>query len=296
MPVPLDGDGEAYRPEPGHTLSILKHAGKLWGTDDERSDEDPVPLSRADLVRYRLSLDAVAQMLHDANELEGEVCQISPQLHYVGRCERGGMVNAVLLALFSDEAQAVESALSVPSHVASQHERYVLVCPSFGLADQNDVRRLEDAHVLLTRMTTTDLWRVVWPTSAVGGHTTGMGAKLLTISKGGAFCTYAGQRVKLSPIQGKLLVALARRPGKPLDYYALARAGWPDGIADRANVRAMIKALRDKLKQAAKSAEESGIEVPENPIDTRRGRFDDSGTYTLVLRPSQVEVLQADQV
>ena len=117
----------------------------------------------------------------------------------------------------------------------------------------------------------------------------------MTVWENGAFCVYGGQRVKLSPIQGGLLVALARRAGKPLDYDALGRAGWGEYGTNPENLRAMMKRLRDKLEQAAEAACASGIRAPEKPIETQGGGEHFSGTCTLVLSPSQVEVMQASE-
>jgi len=115
------------------------------------------------------------------------------------------------------------------------------------------------------------------------------GKASLTIEEGGLVVRYADREVRLTPTERRVLVALARRPGRPAPVGDLGRAGWAPGApTDFAYVRTVISQLRRKLNSAAAAAGPAAAGLPEDVIETRKGRFDDATTYSLALGAHQV--------
>ena len=281
---------ETLRPEPGKTASVVEWDGKLYALDDDDPEADPIPVSPKDVARRCLSLEAVARRFHSANDLHGDPSALTDRMYYVGYAEQDAQPTALVLGLFAGEGQAIESALSLPSRLSQTHSRFVLACPSLTLRSQDHARRFEDLGIRLCQLDPKDVWRIRWPAQAAP-LATRRGEPVLVIEEEGRVVTYAGEAVPLTPTEHRVLVALARRPGRPVAVGNLGRAGWPpDGQTDLANVKTIISQLRRRLNPLARSASAVELGLPKDVIDTAKGRFDDATTYALALKEYQVSL------
>lgn len=273
----------------GCRLSVLERDGQFWGVDEGEEEAEPVPLTAADLSRYGLSLDAVAARLREANELEGQACEVGDRLYYLGFRPREGINSAVLLAFFSTVHTAFDTALSVPTRVSGEHQQYILVCPSFALQDQAKLRRFQDANVFLCRLDGEDVWQIAWPIAAAEAGS----RVVLVLLDSGMVAEYYGIPLKLTRVQRGVLMELARRTWSAVPPGDLKRAGGDTSMStDFANVRRVIKELRAKLDEASEQARADGRRIPgQSVLETVRGEYGDASSYRLALRKHQVKVL-----
>ncbi len=91
---------------------------------------------------------------------------------------------------------------------------------------------------------------------ASAGHVAGSGtpsasAALLAFDPAAHAIVHDGVRVVLTPIEFRLLAALAAQPGRVLRRAALIAAGWPDGAVVHDNtLDAYLARIRRKLREA----------------------------------------------
>ncbi len=287
---PPEHGGSLVLPD-GRRLSVMERDGQFWGVDDGEDEADPVPLTAADLSRYRLSLDTVATRLREANELQGEACEVGDRLYYLGFRQREGIHSAVLLALFATEHAAHDTALSVPTRASGDHQQYILVCPSFALRDQAELRRLQDANVFLCRLDEDDVWRIAWPSTPVHATSDVRSSALLVIYGDGTVVEYCGQRLTPTAREGAVLLALAQRPKKPTFMPDLLATVWRGELDAERSLRTVISRLRRKLSDAATKARAAGRQVPDEVILTHKGTSEGTGSYELLLYPAQVRIV-----
>lgn len=283
-------EGGRVRLATGRTVVVAAWDGESWGLDDAEPQMDPVALAPEDLTCYQLSVEAVAQLVQEANGLAGDYCRLDARLHYLGARSADNARVSVVLALFAEDDSALRLALSVPSHLSTGHDEHVLLCPSFRFRDQDKLRRLEDAGVLLGGLAEQADWEIAWPSGTVRGMGPSAGV-ILTIEGGGLMVRYAGVEVKLTPLERRVLCRLAEHPGRPVAEGDLREAGWPpDGDVDSAYTRHVIRQLRSKFRQAGERALGTARELPESLIETKRGRDGGGSAYRLQLKPREVHV------
>lgn len=115
--------------------------------------------------------------------------------------------------------------------------------------------------------------------------------KVLVIQDEGRLVMYLDQEVELTSLERRLLLALARSPGKWVAYGDLGRAGWgKDGLADFGILRTHIRHLRVKLADAAIRADAAGPVSPKDLIETQRGDNIEAGSYRLNLETFHIEL------
>lgn len=66
--------------------------------------------------------------------------------------------------------------------------------------------------------------------------------------------TRQGEEVRLTPIEWRILLALASAPGRLVSHRALLVAGWGEGYGDRETLRAHVRTLRAKIGDDAAAA------------------------------------------
>jgi len=115
--------------------------------------------------------------------------------------------------------------------------------------------------------------------------------KVLVIQDEGRLVMYLDQEVELTSLERRLLLALARSPGKWIPYGDLGRAGWgKDGLVDFGTLRTHIKNIRAKLAEAGKQA---GVAEPISPrdlISNQPGNDIKVGSYRLDLEKFQIQL------
>ncbi len=115
--------------------------------------------------------------------------------------------------------------------------------------------------------------------------------KFLVVHADGLFVSYFGQEFNLTPIERRVLTALARGRGRLVSVRALEEAGWPwGGPNDSSAIRGVISHLRSKLAEARERAVEAGHVVPDKIIETQKGRRHEDTAYRLVLDSSRIEL------
>jgi len=111
---------------------------------------------------------------------------------------------------------------------------------------------------------------------------------VLVIRDEGRSAVYFGKEMTLTPAEGKVLCALAERPGRWSSYYDLKQAGWSTiHIAD-SSVRAIISSLRSKFGDAGNAAREAGRQPPDEVIATMRGSEARPGAYRMLLSETDI--------
>lgn len=149
--VQPDDRSETYGLGQQEPLTVVKIDGELYGIDDEDPEKDPVPLRRADLARYRFSLERFIDKLRAANNLLGPVSPLDRRLFFTGERVVDGKRVAFVFALLDSEKRAVDLLLSLPNRVSTNHDRIAVVTPSFTVKSEAVRAQLEKLgiHVVL---------------------------------------------------------------------------------------------------------------------------------------------------
>ena len=145
--VQPDDRSETYgfgQPKP---LTVVKVDGELYGINDEDPEVDPVSLKRADLARYRFSLERFIDKLRAANNLLGPKSEFDKRLFIAGEKATDGKRVAFVFALLDSEKRARDLLLSLPSLLPDNFDRVVVVTPSFSTASLDLRSHLDRARI-----------------------------------------------------------------------------------------------------------------------------------------------------
>lgn len=127
---------------PRSRILVNGGARTIEAIDDEDPEEEPLEVTAADLRRWRLDLDALAQRIRNANDLKGATGRLDHQLYQLG--ESNGTI--FFLGLFADPERARRVLDNLSLRHSNTRGRAVILCPSFVL-NAPDAWRFEAAGV-----------------------------------------------------------------------------------------------------------------------------------------------------
>lgn len=131
-----DDHSETYGLGQKKPLTVARIDDELYGFDDEDLEAAPIPLKRADLSRYKFSLEGFIKKLREANNLLGPMSPLDKRLVFAGEKATDGKIVAFVFALLDSEKRAENLLLSLPSRISSSPDLVVVATPSFTLKSE----------------------------------------------------------------------------------------------------------------------------------------------------------------
>ena len=125
---------------------VVADAAGLEAIDEDDPETDPIPLTREDLARYALDLEAFAKAVQQANQLAGKPSPLTDRLFFLGESEKEGVLAAYVLALVNDSPGVRGILEGVPSLLPRACRSILVACPSHVVAP-TEKRRLEDLGI-----------------------------------------------------------------------------------------------------------------------------------------------------
>lgn len=129
--VQPDGCSETYGYGRTNPLTVVKIGGQLYGIDEDDPEEDPVPLKKSDLARYRFCLDTFANLLRVANNLAGAASALDERLFFIGEKTVERKRIAFVFGLFDSDEKAKTLLLTLPARVGEKTSGIVMVTPTY---------------------------------------------------------------------------------------------------------------------------------------------------------------------
>jgi hypothetical protein len=154
--VQPDDRNETYGLGQVQPLTVVKVDGELYGINDEDPEADPLPLKRADLARYKFSLERFIDKLRAANNLLGPKSALDKRLVFAGEKVTDGKRVAFVFALFDSEKRAEDLLLSLPGRMSSKPDLVAVVTPSFTLKSETLRVQLERLRICLVPLGDTE--------------------------------------------------------------------------------------------------------------------------------------------
>jgi hypothetical protein len=124
-------DGGSYSFGQARSLTVVSDEGQIEAFDDEDPEAEPVQLTLADLVQWRLDLEALALSFQEANGLHGKPESLDDRLFFLGEAERSDCKAAYVLGLLHEPRVAQALLAALPALLPRGYGRTVVVCPSF---------------------------------------------------------------------------------------------------------------------------------------------------------------------
>ena len=143
--------GGSYGLGRSRPLTVVSVGDKFEAFDDEDPEFDPIELTPADLARWRLDLEALAERFQKANRLRGAPGRLHDRLFFLGEGERNGVKASFVLGLLHEQRSAQTVLLSLPNLLPTTSQRIAVVCPTFAPAP-SDLRQLDSLNISLVRL------------------------------------------------------------------------------------------------------------------------------------------------
>jgi hypothetical protein len=128
-------------------LTVVKIEGQLYGIDEDNPGEDPVPLKRSDLARYRFCLDTFTKKFRAANNLSGAASALDRRLLFIGEKVVEHKRIAFVLGLFDSDETAETLLLTLPVRVGDRVAGVVVITPTYTVRRQQLNAELERLRV-----------------------------------------------------------------------------------------------------------------------------------------------------
>ena len=128
-------------------MDVVNMEGKLFAICPEDSEVDPIPLAKDDIAGYRLAVDMLIKAIREANNFAGDSYSFSSRMYFIGKHVIKGLSTAFILALFPDAETAEPHLLSLPTRIAANYQRVVVVTPSLGLTQEPIYTKLKAASL-----------------------------------------------------------------------------------------------------------------------------------------------------
>jgi len=154
--VQPDDRSETYGYGRANPLTVVKIGEQLYGIDEDNPGEDPVPLKRSDLTRYRFCLDTFANMLRVANNLSGAASALDRRLLFVGEKTIERKRIAFVLGLFDSDETAETLLLTLPVRVGDKVAGVTVITPTYTVRRQQLNADLERLRVYVRPLGRTD--------------------------------------------------------------------------------------------------------------------------------------------
>lgn len=128
-------------------MDVVNMEGKLFAICPEDSEVDPIPLAKDDIAGYRLAVDMLIKAIREANNFAGDSYSFSSRMYFIGKHVIKGLSIAFILALFPDAETAEPHLLSLPTRIAANFQRIVVVTPSLSLTQEPIYAKLRTASI-----------------------------------------------------------------------------------------------------------------------------------------------------
>jgi len=158
--VQPDERSETYSFGQSKPLAVVKIGGQLYGIDEDDPEEDPVPLQRSDLARYRFCLDQFANQLRVANSLTDASFSLDRRLLLLGKRTTGRVTTAFVFALFDSDKRAQSLLLSLPVQLGRRIDGIVVITPSYEVNSAPLTSQLEPMQIHVIPRRATENWMV----------------------------------------------------------------------------------------------------------------------------------------
>ncbi len=158
--VQPDERNETYGFQRSEPLTVTRIGAQYWGISEDDPEADPVPLSRADLGRYKFLVDHFAARLQVANDLSGSLCQLDPRQFFLGEKLVDHKRIAFIFGLFNSDSQAQNLLLSLRGRLGLKLDYTVVITPSYSVSSLLLASQLERMQVAVVPLRATQNFRV----------------------------------------------------------------------------------------------------------------------------------------
>jgi hypothetical protein len=154
--VQPDGRSDTYAYGRAKPLTVVNIRGQLYGIDEDEPEEDPVPLERSDLSRYRFCLDRFVDDIRAANNLSGAASLLDRRLYFMGQKTVEGKRVAFVLGLFDSDETTRTLLLTLPAQVGDKVAGVAVITPTYAVRCQQLNVELERLRVYVKPLDGTD--------------------------------------------------------------------------------------------------------------------------------------------
>ncbi len=128
-------------------MDVVSMEGQLFAICPEDSEVDPIPLAKDDISKYQFSLDMLIKAIREANNFAGDSYSFSSRMYFMGVQVVEQVSTAFILALFPDVQAAEPHLLSLPTRIAANYQRVVVITPSLSLTQEPIYAKLRTASI-----------------------------------------------------------------------------------------------------------------------------------------------------
>jgi hypothetical protein len=142
-----------------HLLLVENPDGTIEGIDPDDFSFEPVALDSSELTRWQFSAEKAAAAIRTENGLQGRQASLGARLHLIGIAVRSGQDLAVVLGLFTNEQEALESLRGLATLMTVPVAGFVVVLPTLLLSFEV-LRELQRLDIVCTGFSSQDTFRI----------------------------------------------------------------------------------------------------------------------------------------